>query len=109
MKDTNNSLAMIIGGSSGMGLATAKQLLNDGVDVVIVTRVAVVLEVLFLSAQHVLLSLSQMLTAAAGEVVASAASYARRDPDAVAAVSDATSTASARTTPGSTLTQLEYV
>lgn len=36
MKNTTNPLALIIGGSSGMGLATAKQLLKKGIDTVIV-------------------------------------------------------------------------
>ena len=33
-----SEVALIIGGSSGMGLATAKQLNNNGTDVIIVGR-----------------------------------------------------------------------
>ena len=40
MKNTTPPLALILGGSSGMGLATAKQLLTDGIDTVIVGRSA---------------------------------------------------------------------
>lgn len=36
MENTTNSLALIMGGSSGMGFATAKQLLKRGIDVVII-------------------------------------------------------------------------
>ncbi|MFK5948394.1 MAG: SDR family oxidoreductase [Methylococcales bacterium] len=44
MKNTTNPLALIIGGSSGMGLATAKQLLKKGIDTVIVGSSASKLE-----------------------------------------------------------------
>ena len=36
MKNLTKALAMIIGGSSGMGLATAKQLLKQDIDVIII-------------------------------------------------------------------------
>jgi len=36
MKNTQNTLALIIGGSSGMGLSVAKQLLSQGINVAIV-------------------------------------------------------------------------
>ncbi|HEB27700.1 MAG TPA: SDR family oxidoreductase [Porticoccus sp.] len=38
MKNSNQSLALIVGGSSGMGFATAKQLVQKGIDVIIVGR-----------------------------------------------------------------------
>lgn len=38
MSNSTHSLALIVGGSSGMGLAAAKQLLNKGVGVIIVSR-----------------------------------------------------------------------
>ena len=36
MKDTNQPLALIVGGSSGIGFATAKRLLERGIDTIIV-------------------------------------------------------------------------
>lgn len=38
MENETRPLAMIIGGSSGIGLSTARQLLDDGVDIIIVGR-----------------------------------------------------------------------
>lgn len=38
MKNSNQSLALIVGGSSGMGFATAKKLVQKGIDVIIVGR-----------------------------------------------------------------------
>lgn len=38
MSTSNNTWALIVGGSSGMGYATAKKLLSDGVDTIIVGR-----------------------------------------------------------------------
>jgi NAD(P)-dependent dehydrogenase (short-subunit alcohol dehydrogenase family) len=38
MNVSNESLALIVGGSSGMGLATAKQLIKKGTDIIIVGR-----------------------------------------------------------------------
>ena len=38
MKNLTKPLAMIVGGSSGMGLATAKQLLQQDIDVIIMLR-----------------------------------------------------------------------
>jgi NAD(P)-dependent dehydrogenase (short-subunit alcohol dehydrogenase family) len=38
MKNSNQSLALIVGGSSGMGFATAKQLVQKGIDIIIVGR-----------------------------------------------------------------------
>ncbi len=40
MKNSTQPLALILGSSSGMGLASAKQLLTDGIDTVIVGRSA---------------------------------------------------------------------
>ena len=40
MKNLTKPLAMIVGGSSGMGLATAKQLLQQDIDVIIIGRSA---------------------------------------------------------------------
>ena len=44
MKTNNKPLALIVGGSSGMGLATAKQLAKNGVDLIIIGRSASKLE-----------------------------------------------------------------
>ena len=44
MENLTKPLALIVGGSSGMGLASAKRLLENGIDTVIVGRSAAKLE-----------------------------------------------------------------
>ena len=53
MENKNQPLALIVGGSSGMGLATAKRLLERGIDTVITGRSAAKLETAKQTLSHI--------------------------------------------------------